>query len=295
MSGMYGADVGQLRQLAGQFDGAAERLDANRMTVGNAIQISAWAGPVAVRFRHHWDSEHSRKVQAAAVRLREAAHKLRANADDQERTSAVDSPGPASPVTIGAGVIGVVGGWGSRGAQAAWGALPTIAGIVGKVDTATGLAEWVNVARHAAATGQLNAGGPGLKGVVDKLDDVMKTSKAHHALQGAGRVVGGIGVGFGAIETVTRAVEGDASGAIYSGVKTAIGAAAMLPGPQQPILAAVSIGIAVGEIVYENREAIGRAARTVASGVKTAAATVARGASRALSSIGSAAKKLWPW
>jgi len=89
MSGMYGADVAQLRQLARQFDGAAERLDANRMTVGNAIQISAWVGPVAVRFRHQWDSEHSRKVQSAAVRLREAAHKLRANADDQERTSAV--------------------------------------------------------------------------------------------------------------------------------------------------------------------------------------------------------------
>lgn len=89
MSGMYGADVAQLRALAQQFDRSAEQLDANRMTVGNAIRISAWVGPTAVRFRHQWDSEHSRKVQAAAVRLREASHLLRANADDQERTSAV--------------------------------------------------------------------------------------------------------------------------------------------------------------------------------------------------------------
>jgi len=91
MATMYGADVAQLRQLAAQFDAKAQALDANRMTVGNAIQISAWVGPVAVRFRHTWESDYSRKLHDAAVRLRDAATKLRANADDQERTSAVDS------------------------------------------------------------------------------------------------------------------------------------------------------------------------------------------------------------
>ena len=90
MSGMYGADVAQLRQLAGQFDRAADRLDQDRMTVGNAIQISAWAGPVAVRFRLQWSSEHTVRLSAASARLREAALALRRNADDQERTSAVD-------------------------------------------------------------------------------------------------------------------------------------------------------------------------------------------------------------
>ena len=93
MSGIYGADVANLRQLSTQFDQAAERLNANRMTVGNAIQISAWVGPVAVRFRHQWDSEYSRMVQSAAERLRVAARSLRANADDQESTSA-PSGGP---------------------------------------------------------------------------------------------------------------------------------------------------------------------------------------------------------
>jgi hypothetical protein len=88
MSTMYGADVGQLRELARQFDASADRLDANRMTVGNAIRISAWVGPVAVRFRAQWDSDHSRRVHDAAERLRTAARALRANADDQARTSA---------------------------------------------------------------------------------------------------------------------------------------------------------------------------------------------------------------
>lgn len=90
MATMYGADVAQLRQLASQFDAKAQALDADRMSVGNAIQISAWVGPVAVRFRHTWESDYSRKLHDAASRLRDAAIKLRANADDQERTSAVD-------------------------------------------------------------------------------------------------------------------------------------------------------------------------------------------------------------
>ncbi len=90
MSGMYGADVAQLRDLARTFDRNADRLDQDRMSVGNAIRISAWVGPVAVRFRAQWDSDHSRRVHEAALLLRDAAHNLRANADDQEKTSAVD-------------------------------------------------------------------------------------------------------------------------------------------------------------------------------------------------------------
>lgn len=87
MTGMYGADVAQLRTLAQQFDRKAQQLDANRMTVGNAIQISAWFGPFSVRFRHQWDSNYSRRVHDAAERLRHAANDLRRNADEQDRAS----------------------------------------------------------------------------------------------------------------------------------------------------------------------------------------------------------------
>ncbi|BDZ39627.1 hypothetical protein [Microbacterium suwonense] len=93
MSGMYGADVAQLRQLASRFDRHAQQLDADRMTVGNAIRISAWIGPFATTFRLQWDSEHSRRVHDAALRLRDAAQRLRANADEQERASAADGGG----------------------------------------------------------------------------------------------------------------------------------------------------------------------------------------------------------
>lgn len=100
---MYGADVAQLRTLAQQFDRHAQQLDANRMTVGNAIQISAWFGPFSVRFRHQWDSDYSRRVHDAAERLRHAASDLRRNADEQDRASAVDG---GSAVAGGGGQTG---------------------------------------------------------------------------------------------------------------------------------------------------------------------------------------------
>ena len=91
MTTMYGADVAELRSLAAQFDRIAEQLDATRMTVGNAIQISAWVGPFAARFRVQWNSEHSLRVHSAAQLLRSSARTLRANADEQDRASAAET------------------------------------------------------------------------------------------------------------------------------------------------------------------------------------------------------------
>lgn len=87
----YGADVSELRQLAARFDQVASQLDGTRQAVGSAIQISAWVGPFAVSFRLRWDNELSLKVAAAARMLHEQARRARANADDQERVSAVES------------------------------------------------------------------------------------------------------------------------------------------------------------------------------------------------------------
>lgn len=91
MTTMYGADVAALRTLASHFDRTADQLDANRMTVGNAIQISAWVGPFAARFRLQWNSEHSLRIHSTAQLLRAGARTLRANADEQDGASAADT------------------------------------------------------------------------------------------------------------------------------------------------------------------------------------------------------------
>lgn len=89
MAGMVGADVAQLRALAGSFERAAEQLRQTSTRVRSGIQISAWAGPFAVRFRKTWDSEHSVKLTRVAAALAAQARQLRLEADQQERTSAV--------------------------------------------------------------------------------------------------------------------------------------------------------------------------------------------------------------
>ncbi|MGV8907377.1 MAG: hypothetical protein ACOH1Y_00200 [Propionicimonas sp.] len=90
MSILYGADVAQLRALAAQFERVATQLDGTRGIVGQSIQISAWVGPYADHFRSAWAGTHSSHLANAAHLLRENSRKARANADDQERTSAVE-------------------------------------------------------------------------------------------------------------------------------------------------------------------------------------------------------------
>lgn len=113
MSGMYGADVAQLRSLAQQFDRAADQLDTCRTSVGGSVRISPWQGPDAGRFRADWDSSHAGRIAAAASTLRTGARQLRTNADQQEQASAVDgAAGGGSGGGGGAGSGGGGGFWG---------------------------------------------------------------------------------------------------------------------------------------------------------------------------------------
>jgi hypothetical protein len=90
-AGFSGADVQELRALATTFQDASDRLLRGRMSVGSQIQISAWVGPFASRFRMAWESEHSARVAGVARELARNATILRTNADEQAAASAADS------------------------------------------------------------------------------------------------------------------------------------------------------------------------------------------------------------
>lgn len=87
VSGMIGADIEALERLAGQFDQAAVRLRHHAAAVSDGIQVSAWLGPIALRFQVDWDSTHSVKLKHTAGSLDEAARSLRHNAAEQQRAS----------------------------------------------------------------------------------------------------------------------------------------------------------------------------------------------------------------
>lgn len=97
---MYGADVGQLKDLASAFESAAERLDSGRVCVGRRIDLRAWRGPVADRFRGSWQSQYARLLQTAADQLRSAGRDLRANAGEQEQASAATGVSGGSSAVV---------------------------------------------------------------------------------------------------------------------------------------------------------------------------------------------------
>ncbi len=100
MAGMVGADLEQVRALAASFDRAAAQLNQTSTTVRKGIQISAWLGPFAVRFRHTWDSEHSVKLRQAANALATQAKQLRLEADQQDRASAASTGASTRPTKV---------------------------------------------------------------------------------------------------------------------------------------------------------------------------------------------------
>lgn len=87
MARMIGADVDKLDRLAHRFESAADRLQTQAGQVRNGIQVAAWTGPVAGRFRVEWDSRHSVALKETALALRENARTLRQNAAEQRAAS----------------------------------------------------------------------------------------------------------------------------------------------------------------------------------------------------------------
>jgi hypothetical protein len=204
MPGMYGADVAQLRGAAEQFDRMADQLNAGRMSVGNAIQISAWVGPFASSFRFQWESEHSLRIANASALLRSGAQRLRANADAQERVSAVDGGSAVFPrIAVG----GAVGGGTSTDAQDL-------------------LALWMESLGNLTQTGDFAA-------LIGEFKEISK-------LAAIGKITGPLGVALGTAQLVDDVNSGDYLGAVIHGVSTGLGAVGVVVSKLNPLALGVS-------------------------------------------------------
>ena len=94
-TGFYGADVEGLRQTAAAFDSKADEMAGVISSVTRGIQISAWFGPIAVKFRATWGQQHSKNLDLAVQTLRDQAKALRQQAQQQQDASA--GGGSAAP------------------------------------------------------------------------------------------------------------------------------------------------------------------------------------------------------
>lgn len=83
----YGADVAQLRRLAKDLAGSAQRLNQLGQQLSGTISISPWKGNDGDRFRGDWTSSHLRALKAASAGIDAASKALLLNAGEQERSS----------------------------------------------------------------------------------------------------------------------------------------------------------------------------------------------------------------
>lgn len=94
MAGFYGADIAQLRSLAGVMGKAADAINLQSMQLSNAINsTTAWQGRDASMFKSDWNSQHRQSLVKAANMLRENASELKKHANQQEFASHNDGSG----------------------------------------------------------------------------------------------------------------------------------------------------------------------------------------------------------
>ncbi|MBS1907166.1 MAG: hypothetical protein JST33_11500 [Actinobacteria bacterium] len=297
--GMYGADVAQLRSLAAQFDSQASQLDAHRMTVGNAIRISAWMGPVAVRFRAQWDSDYSRRVHGAAGRLRAAAIDLRRNADEQDRASAVGgvldgndrslrptSTSPLGPIPLHGSGFDI---W--NGIKAFTSAHDVLEDMRHGMDATVKIAEHINWHVATKDVPFLTNATRAMIGAETDLGSALKDVGSKIDI--AGNVLGGAGVLANGAEMVADVSRGDTAHAMVHGAQAILGAIGFVPGPIGWTAAGVSVGISVATYAIDHPEVV-RQAEHIASDVGQAAVKAAEGTAKNVSGfvsgVGSAVK-----
>ncbi|MEV7633723.1 WXG100 family type VII secretion target [Microbacterium sp. NPDC089318] len=93
----YGGDVAQLRQLAKDLAGGANRLNALGQQLNSTISSGLWKGHDGDRFRSEWTASHLKLLKSATSGLEAASKALLANADEQEQASQGAGGGTGGP------------------------------------------------------------------------------------------------------------------------------------------------------------------------------------------------------
>ncbi|WP_146084577.1 MULTISPECIES: WXG100 family type VII secretion target [unclassified Rathayibacter] len=206
-SGMYGADMAQLRDLARRLQSASDQLNGSRQRIGSGIRIAAWMGPVAVRFRMLWDSEYSRQVQSASDALERISRDVLKQAEQQERASARDGGtrlGGGRPDGTTVGQISL---------EDFSEAIRALLGVHGLASD--------GAAYLKALQKIVDAGGTGM----NSIDDVLKEFKS------LGGVASAIGFLFNGWDLYSAVRDGDTGGQVEAALDTLAGVAGLfIPG-----------------------------------------------------------------
>ncbi len=239
---MLGADPIQLRELARSMSTSREQLDSAARDLHSALSRARWHGPDSDRFRQRWATNLRPTLRSAGAGLADAASLLAAQANEQETASAADggttTGSPSSPTDPGAS--GDERNWSDAFTDPNYQHAP--GGIEFVLEKFFG-------GDGASASGTVNA----LKFVADKFgwnlslaDLETYMPKLNTAVKIGGRVLGGIGAVFGALDIWSGIENKDPFRIADGGIAAALSVAAIAAtatGVGAPV------GIAIGAVL----------------------------------------------
>lgn len=322
MAGFLGADTDQLRDHAQRMRDRANDLEGIQTRLSMLVAYGAeWEGPDAEAFRERWRSEIAPRFEEQISTIDSRGTSLEEEAEQQDKTSeAQEAPGIFENL---AGLIkagqGLYKGFTdlrklvddfpahAKGWKDAFKGGPGEAWNHYKDELAKGLKKGLNFGEEYSAIAKHLLGKVGLPGELGKwdplkthLDDGKFPTWLADSAPGlakigklGGKLIPGLDIGLG----VHQMINGDSTFEKVSGGLSAVSGglvlAAPLFGPAAPIVAGVgvaagvvSIGMDLGKMAWDNREAIGDFVGDVGDGISNAAGAVSDAASNAAESIG---------
>lgn len=277
---------------------------------GQINNTPAWKGQDAEHFRSDWNGSHRTLLQKTAARLKQESKLLLTHAEEQDRASSTGGAGrSAGPGTggPGTGVPGSVGGQGTGRSPSdnPWGpdwiadpdspfrdgwdiynltkAFPNLrAGLfdlgafIGKADSVGEFfsKDFREVARAFQDSNILsqyfNTSSELFDGRWDTALNLADGGKAATFFEVGGKVLGGVGVGLDLLDTVNNISEGDAGGAVYSGIKAGLGVASFAPPPVGTAAMVASGALAIYDNVPIVKETVNAIGGSIADGAEAA-------------------------
>ncbi|WP_413452606.1 hypothetical protein AA0Y32_09900 [Georgenia phoenicis] len=219
MSVTHGADVEALRASSRELADTAQALLVTNVRVTGLIYNVEWNGPDAARFRSAWESEYSPRLSEVSAALNRAAADVLEQAADQERASSASGAMSSATDDLRA-------------------RLRFQSDVLGLLPDAAKLGEVLRVSREAAAS-------------LARLDEVWELQELGRTTfaQGAGRLLGGLGVALSAADLYEGVQDGDHAKVFQSGVPLGVaglGAAGFIGGGTA---AAITVPFGVGTLI----------------------------------------------
>lgn len=277
---------------------------------GQINNTPAWKGQDAEHFRSDWNGSHRTLLQKTASRLKHESKLLLAHADEQDRASSTGGAGGSAGPGMGGPGTGVPGSVGGQGtgrppSDNSWGpdwianpdspfrdgwdiynmtkAFPNLrAGLfdlgafIGKADSVGEFfsKDFREVARAFQDSNILsqyfNTSSELFDGRWDTALNLVDGGKAATFFEVGGKVLGGVGVGLDLLDTVNNISEGDAGGAVYSGIKAGLGVASFAPPPVGTAAMVASGALAIYDNVPVVKETVNAIGGSIADGAEAA-------------------------